>query len=165
MKQISVNKRSDCRTCGEPLFAENRSGFCFVHLKEHRAKLRAEKLAAAPSEPIVHKPYAVRQLIEAASFITRTSVADICGKDRFAYLVRIRSAIIYLARPHYSTIQIGRFMGGRDHSTIINAHGKALRLLENKGFKLLIDGIERETLRRASSARAAMAAELQGLAA
>lgn len=155
----------DCKVCNEPLLRSNVTGFCFTHMMQHRAAVRAEAAAKVAAAPIKHKPYTVSQLIDAASFLTATSRAEICGPSRIRFLFRIRSAIVYLARPHYSTLQIGRILGGRDHSTIVNAHGKALDRIEHPGFSVLVKGIEREALALGEKHRATVAAELERLAA
>ena len=50
------------------------------------------------------------------------TVEDILGPRKFKHLVTVRrKCIVMLREKGYSTTEIGRIMGGRDHSTICHA--------------------------------------------
>lgn len=50
------------------------------------------------------------------------TVEDILGPRKFKHLVTVRrKCIVMLREKGYSTTEIGRIMGGRDHSTIVHA--------------------------------------------
>lgn len=50
------------------------------------------------------------------------TAADILGPRKFKHLVAVRrKCIVMLRQKGYSTTEIGRIMGGRDHSTIVHA--------------------------------------------
>ena len=50
------------------------------------------------------------------------TLEDILGPRKFKHLVAVRrKCIVVLREKGYSTTEIGRIMGGRDHSTIVHA--------------------------------------------
>jgi hypothetical protein len=70
----------------------------------------------------------VSDLVAIAARLSGLTPNDITGKRRFRHLVRVRQAVAHVAvqqRVH-STPQIGKMLGGRDHSTIIYANTKAV---------------------------------------
>ena len=75
----------------------------------------------------------ISDIITLASRLTKYAEADIIAPNRRRVLSQIRAAIVTVAReqrPQYSYVQIGRVMGGRDHSTIIHAHGLSMNLVD-----------------------------------
>ncbi|WP_310533162.1 helix-turn-helix domain-containing protein [Novosphingobium sp.] len=64
-----------------------------------------------------------RQLIAYVAVLCEISPSDVTGKARFRHLVSARAIISKILRDqgNLSYPQIGRRIGGRDHSTIINA--------------------------------------------
>lgn len=82
----------------------------------------------------------VRQFV-----ISKTGVSadDLCGSCRKAELVEARALFVWIvrhSRPRVSYPVIGRWLGGRDHSTIINLHMKAIRLrLDDADFELMCE--------------------------
>lgn len=68
----------------------------------------------------------VHQIIDIVSGITGYSPAEIKGKKRTRNFVRPRYLVSYFARKEgHSRPHIGRCMGGKDHSTILNHCRKA----------------------------------------
>ena len=60
--------------------------------------------------------------IEAIAKAHCFTLEDILGKRKFKHLVVVRrKCIVMLREKGYSTTEIGRIMGGRDHSTIVHA--------------------------------------------
>jgi len=54
------------------------------------------------------------------------TLEDILGPRKFKHLVAVRrKCIVMLREKGYSTTEIGRIMGGRDHSTICHALQKS----------------------------------------
>ena len=54
------------------------------------------------------------------------TLEDILGPRKFKHLVAVRrKCIVMLREKGYSTTEIGRIMGGRDHSTIVHALQKS----------------------------------------
>lgn len=76
----------------------------------------------------------IQQVIAIAAGQASVQPADITGPRRKARLVRIRHramVVVKMLRPELSLSMIGRWFGGRDHSTVIHALRKgALRVAE-----------------------------------
>ncbi len=77
----------------------------------------------------VREPVTIRGLVAAASRITGIEQRSITGPLRFADLVRVRAAIAVAARMlaenpndggRFSWPSVGRGLGSRDHSTVMN---------------------------------------------
>jgi hypothetical protein len=69
---------------------------------------------------------------EAASSLYGVTVQEIDSDGRIAKVVRARQVVMYLAKKlsRLSLTEIGRRIGGRDHSTVIHGASKIERLLE-----------------------------------
>lgn len=70
---------------------------------------------------------------------------DLTGKSRKHEIVVVRQLVMYLAHKYtpMSVSQIGRDMGGRDHSTVIHSCNQAERLLKtDKNYRLEIEKFE-----------------------
>jgi chromosomal replication initiation ATPase DnaA len=64
--------------------------------------------------------------IEAIAKLHCFTLEDILGPRKFKHLVAVRrKCIVMLREKGYSTTEIGRIMGGRDHSTICHALQKS----------------------------------------
>lgn len=62
------------------------------------------------------------QLIAYVAALSGLSAADITGKARFRHIIRARAIVAKVLRDNgLSYPQIGRRLGNRDHSTVINA--------------------------------------------
>lgn len=86
-----------------------------------------------PPPPIVVRPrYFIGAIIHHAADIWNVTPAEIAGRSRFARINAIRGAVITIAREltELSTPQIGVVLGGRDHSTVINAAQRAEQLAQ-----------------------------------
>lgn len=73
-------------------------------------------------------------IVTLASRLSNVDRQTIVGQDRDKHLVQIRGAISLVAReqtPVYSYPHIGRSLGGRDHSTIINCIKNAQYLVDH----------------------------------
>lgn len=141
-------KRKACKVCGTDLYHENTTGFCWEHLVQKRAE-RVDHV-----KPIF-RPYTVAHLVRAASLVTSTTIDEVL-RDRFRFFCRIRYAIMHLAKPYFSTIRIGKSLNGRDHSTVVHGQGRAIDLMDNEGFRVLVRSIEREALALATIERERM---------
>jgi len=146
------NKRveRDCGHCGEPLSVNSVTGFCQRHyLPRNRVPLnlrpqfdflvRAQRMApldaltrvlAGPVEmpqpsaqPSRTRHVFASEIIAAVARELRTSSDLIISASRFGPDVRARACVVQIFRKRgMSFPQIGRRLGGRDHSTIINAY-------------------------------------------
>ena len=93
------------------------------------------------------RPFAVTIMNHSAS-VCRVRPVALKGDRRFKHLVEARAVAVWSIcgfRPDLSYAQIGREMGGRDHSTIINLRRKAGILIpRNPEFALLCLAVRRE---------------------
>jgi hypothetical protein len=69
----------------------------------------------------------IADLIAIASALSRVRAVDIKGPRRNRVFVRVRQAVCYVAQKQgvHSYPQIGRALGGRDHSTVIHGARQA----------------------------------------
>lgn len=84
----------------------------------------------------------VSDIVRAVAYETGQQPVGICGARRIAPLLRARSAVCWLARnlTSYSLEAIGLVLGGRDHSTIVNAIGRAEAMrARDPAFRMLTD--------------------------
>ncbi len=78
----------------------------------------------------------VRQIVKIVSEYSGISVDDILSDRHNHPIVKARHVACYLAR-HFtllSTTQIGRYLGGRDHSTIIHGIRKTGKRMERDPY-------------------------------
>jgi hypothetical protein len=108
---------------------------------EHDANMRLPEgwrkpqRVAPPESPIIYPvipkedPYVptttptVRSIQNVVASYYEVSRADLIGTGRTANLMRPRHVAVYLAREltGFSTNQIGRFFGGKDHTVVLNS--------------------------------------------
>lgn len=90
-------------------------------------KVKAPALSLPADLPFIEK------VLPAVSKLTCISVRDLIDRAKFSHIVRARFAAIYAIKRHYgdemSAAAIGRFLGGRDHSTILHALKEAEKLV------------------------------------
>jgi chromosomal replication initiation ATPase DnaA len=95
---------------------------------------RAVPKLQMPPEPVAQmtppdtgRPKTLRKIVRAACKHFNITFADLIATGRVLQRVRQRQIIIYLCRTNtkFSYPQIGRVLGGRDHSTIIHAFERA----------------------------------------
>ena len=69
----------------------------------------------------------IADLVKIASDLSCISKDAILGESRLRHIVRVRQAVAYVAVEQgvHSLPQIGRELGGRDHSTIRHGHQTA----------------------------------------
>jgi len=87
----------------------------------------------------------VSALLNAAAQVTGVPVAEIIGKARHRRLVRIRQAVMFLAREegHTSPV-VGKRLGGRDHSTVLHGAEMIAQLIEDgDAVAELVEAIDR----------------------
>ena len=93
----------------------------------------AENLqVVAVSKLDIPAPITLPRIIAITAEVFNTTYRDMTDPPRFAYLARARKAYAYVARTltARSSPQIGKALGGRDHSTIMEAYRKAEILVE-----------------------------------
>src|SRR5690606_5161942 len=68
-----------------------------------------------------------RSIVRNAAVLAEMPIQKILGKSRFRPEVRVRQAIVWVAlrATKLSTADMGRRLGGRDHSTIIHARDQS----------------------------------------
>ncbi|MFN3474065.1 MAG: helix-turn-helix domain-containing protein [Blastomonas sp.] len=109
-------------------------------------------------------PITARRIIEIVAHHTGVTVAEIKGPRRFPQFVNARhtaTLLIRQYRPDLSYPQIGRLLGGRDHSTII--HGQRLimdRLRRDPDLQEAAEHAEFDVVYEALHARAMAVVEL-----
>ena len=122
-------------------------------LKKHRLALIAKSRLKRRDPPRPAPAPAIITLtrilhLTAAAFDLRPS--DILGRDRHGVIVRARHVVMYLARhmlhwPARSYPNIGRFTGGRDHSSCLNAERRIRELLpQDEELAFTVAHIERK---------------------
>lgn len=92
-----------------------------------------------------------QRLVGILSEVAKTSIVEIKGKCRERPIVHIRHIACWLLHKHCTTAdgnsigypRIGRFMGGRDHTTILHA---VRRVKSNPEMRSLAADLEREVL-------------------
>lgn len=81
--------------------------------------------------PCSRRAPTMREIIAAVSFVTGISVNDIVSCRRFKPITHARMLCYYLARKHttLSYPQIGKVVGNRDHSTVMNGEQRVLKFM------------------------------------
>ena len=91
--------------------------------------------------------YDINDIIDAVSDHYNISVNDIIGKSRKQEITLARQIAMYLSAKlaHAQTTRIGRFIGGRDHSTVKHSIDKVkARIDEDRSFAREIKAIEKD---------------------
>ncbi|VWX62540.1 helix-turn-helix domain-containing protein [Sphingorhabdus sp. 109] len=73
----------------------------------------------------------IKSIISYAADLCDLAISDVVGPSQTQQHARCRYVIVHCVtalRPDMSTTQIGRYLGDRDHSTILNARKVALAL-------------------------------------
>lgn len=90
----------------------------------------------------------IAEILEACARCAMISMAEIRSQRRARTVVRPRQLAIYLATKHTdkSLPEIGRRVGGRDHSTVLHARRRVQADLDDGGevFGQLLEQVERE---------------------
>lgn len=88
------------------------------------AKAAAAQEKARRFAPMDRPAMRMRDIVEAVAISSGLTVTQIVGPDRTAKASHPRQrAFLLCKRAGFSTTQIGRFFGGRDHTTVL--HGVA----------------------------------------
>ena len=99
------------------------------------APLTADRAAAALTEVVTAPPPKAttpEQIMQSVVSFFQTTVEALCGKARDKQVVLPRQVAMYLMREDSgaSLVEIGRHLGGRDHSTVLHGWGKITREIE-----------------------------------
>lgn len=106
----------------------------------------AEKVCKQRKPEKVGK-YDINAILDSVSDHYNIPVDDIIGKSRKAEIANARQVAMYLSQKmaHAQTTRIGRFIGGRDHSTVKHSIDKVVaRLDSDKAFAREVKTIESE---------------------
>lgn len=80
-----------------------------------------QRFTALEADPGVSPRLSLRDILRAANEATGVPVDDIIGRSRKKYICVLRNEVMLLAQGEgYSLGQIGRALGGRDHTTILH---------------------------------------------
>jgi hypothetical protein len=73
----------------------------------------------------------VHQIMRAVGATFNVRIPDLLAHDRREYIVLPRQVVMYVARQltKYSLPEIGRYLGGRDHTTVLYGLRKVTRLV------------------------------------
>lgn len=103
----------------------------------------AKKVLQLPESPLMIHADEILKLVAEEFDITLT---EIKGTERSKRVNIPRQIAIYLLKKHFdkSFSEIGRLLGNRDHSTIMNAYQKAFELLSDPQIKIRVDELEQQ---------------------
>lgn len=98
-----------------------------AHVRQARERV---ELALGEEEPLPITRPSVRLIVRTVAVYYRTNVTDILSHTRIAIIVRPRQVAMYLAKQLtlWGMPEIGRRIGGRDHTTVLHAHRKIASL-------------------------------------
>ena len=94
--------------------------------------LTVEMATTVLQDILRHQPITVEQVLNAVAEFYHVDIADLTGRSRSKEIVAPRQMAMYLLREETgaSLPQIGEFLGGRDHTTVMYAHEKMAELIE-----------------------------------
>ena len=98
----------------------------------------------------IKKTVSIEAVLHAVSDRFNVSISQLQSKSRTRSLALPRQIVMYLSRKltNMSLTEIGGFVGGRDHSTVIHADGKITELLKkDKNLLFVLQKIESELQR------------------
>lgn len=154
---MSVSSTRLCR-CGKPLVPRNVSGKCGTCYNAARQQAQVAMDERIAQAIITKRPYgeiarefgcpisrikaaayrrtapeaarfSMAAIVKACSDITRIPAADIRGKSRRLPHIRARMILYVLAlEAGHSSVAVGRFAGGKDHTTVLSGRDKANEL-------------------------------------
>lgn len=137
----SASSKNLCSICGKRLARYNRTGRCFHHpdlAQIRREKAKAEKLArellsmkreqakrdmaAVVTSTPSFSTLAAEIVVEALCKHWNVVIEQLLVQDRRTHIVTMRHVLMYLLYEDtaLSYPQIGDFLGGRDHTTIMH---------------------------------------------
>lgn len=99
-------------------------------LMQALAELELQEATGQPVSSACHAPLKLKQVVAVVARYYSLTQAALLSSARRKSLVHARGVIVYLARllTDLSYAEIGRGLGGRDHSTMIHAHRCLLEL-------------------------------------
>ena len=85
-----------------------------------------------PPDYVIPGAMPVHIVIDAVSKVTNIPRHELCSPRRLRYLLPARMAVYFIAYKHTgkSFPQIGRAVGGRDHTTVLHGYRKATEKAE-----------------------------------
>ena len=95
----------------------------------------------------------LQEILEATATFHQMSLDDLFGKERSKNVAMARHIAIYLAREECDATlpEIGRALGGRTHSTILNSYNKVVEKMESDPhFRREIAALRKQIKERAS---------------
>lgn len=118
--------------------------FSETHAVNVEGAARLYPVPVGPCRPDMaprHSTLQVRAILTIVAHVHHVSVNDILSQRRMAEIVRPRQEAMWLARKYtqLSLPQIGRQIGGRDHTTILHAIRKLDRLIAEGSYAPVAD--------------------------
>lgn len=92
-------------------------------------------------------PPSNRKVVQAASIVTGEPIEKICAPSRVKHYVRIRAAIVCIVRgwrcrgERFSTSQLAKVLGGRDHSSLCNAWNRREAYARDPEWRAMVRAI------------------------
>jgi chromosomal replication initiator protein len=89
----------------------------------------------------------LEQIVKASADAFRVTPGNLVSKRRTSLIARARHVAMYLARKltPLSTTDVGRYFGGRDHSTVIHAVQQIQRLIkDDDDFRSVVLSLEEQ---------------------
>lgn len=114
-------------------------GFASLTGRKPDAALAAEVLGESSGR---RSAVSMREILDAVTEVYGVKITDLQSRSRTRAVVRPRQVCMYLARKltDHSLEEIGRHLGGRDHSTVVYAQEKIeAELKRDKGFRRTIE--------------------------
>ena len=150
MKQRS-NLPQICQGCGQPIHnwvlhhivPVNKGGFdipsnlALLCRRCHGLTHLGREMPESHNESLVLSRESPQSVIEAIAAKYSMTLDRLVGPSRRAEVVRARDELIWRLHNHLglNVTEIGRWLNGRDHSTIIHSLQKTSRLMINTGLK------------------------------
>ena len=93
----------------------------------------ARKTIAAPERVDVSTSATMQAVLDAAISFYGVKLSDLRAKKKTRSIARPRQVVMYLARKHtrHSLEEIGGYLGGRDHTTVMHGYSKVAELRES----------------------------------
>lgn len=89
--------------------------------------------AGAPSPELADLTAGLQRIALAFAEANRLTLADLCGPGRWVPLTHVRQdCMLAMREAGFSTLAVGRFLGGRDHTTVLSGVAAARRRREGK---------------------------------
>lgn len=103
-------------------------------IKQYKLSNHWLDMIRAESDSLTFGKLKLTRIVKLICQVSDTTELQIIGPRRVKSIVRPRQLIMYLARKytHLSYPEIGRLLGGKDHTTVIHAERKIQELIDSE---------------------------------